>query len=154
MNRKPKKVKKHSKTAILINNLHPSYKLPVTHNNVRELVSKVMDGEDCQFNEIIVNFVDNRAIKKLNKKHLKHDYFTDIITFPYNDKSTKNIEGEIFISLNTVKENGKFYGSGYKLELSRVIIHGSLHLTGYSDKTKKDKELIRNKENFYLSKFY
>ncbi|MBN8585795.1 MAG: rRNA maturation RNase YbeY [Ignavibacteria bacterium] len=154
MNRKPKKVKKHSKTAILINNLHPSYKLPVTHNNVRELVSKVMDGEDCQFNEIIVNFVDNRAIKKLNKKHLKHDYFTDIITFPYNDKSTKNIEGEIFISLNTVKENGKFYGSGYKLELSRVIIHGSLHLTGYSDKTKKEKELIRNKENFYLSKFY
>lgn len=151
MNRKPKKVKKHSKTAILINNLHPSYKLPVTHNNVRELVSKVMDGEDCQFNEIIVNFVDNRAIKKLNKKHLKHDYFTDIITFPYNDKSTKNIEGEIFISLNTVKENGKFYGSGYKLELSRVIIHGSLHLTGYSDKTKKEKELIRNKENFYLS---
>lgn len=154
MNRKPKIVKKHSKTAILINNLHPFYKLPVTHNNVRELVSKVMDGEDCQFNEIIVNFVDNRAIKKLNKKHLKHDYFTDIITFPYNDKSTKNIEGEIFISLNTVKENGKFYGSGYKLELSRVIIHGSLHLTGYSDKTKKEKELIRNKENFYLSKFY
>lgn len=154
MNRKPKKVKKHSKTAILINNLHPSYKLPVTHNTVRELVSKVMDGEDCQFNEIIVNFVDNRAIKRLNKKHLKHDYFTDIITFPYNDKSTKNIEGEIFISLNTVKENGKFYGSGYKLELSRVIIHGSLHLTGYSDKTNKEKELIRNKENFYLSKFY
>jgi len=154
LNRKPKKVKKHSKTAILINNLHPSYKLPITHNNVRELVSKVMDGEDCQFNEIIVNFVDNRAIKKLNKKHLKHDYFTDIITFPYNDKSTKNIEGEIFISLNTVKENGKFYGSGYKLELSRVIIHGSLHLTGYSDKTNKEKELIRNKENFYLSKFY
>ena len=154
MNRDLKKVKKHSKTAILINNLHPSYKLPLTHYNVRELVSKVMDGEDCQFNEIIVNFVDNRAIKRLNKKHLNHDYFTDIITFPYNDKSAKNIEGEIFISLNTVKENGKFYGSGYKLELSRVIIHGSLHLTGYSDKTKKEKELIRNKENFYLSKFY
>ena len=154
MSRNKQEVKKHTKKAILINNLHPYYKLPITHNNVRELVSKVMYGEDCPFNEIIVNFVDNRAIKKLNKKHLKHDYFTDIITFPYNDKSAKNIEGEIFISLNTVKENGKFYGSGYKLELSRVIIHGSLHLTGYSDKTNKEKELIRNKENFYLSKFY
>jgi probable rRNA maturation factor len=149
--RKTKQAKKHSKSAILINNLHPSYKLPITHNNVRELVFKVMYGEDCHFNEIIVNFVDNRAIKKLNKKHLNHDYFTDIITFPYNDKSAKNIEGELFISLNTVKENGKIYESGYKMELSRVIIHGSLHLAGYLDRSMKQKELIREKENYYLS---
>ncbi|MBE2227612.1 MAG: rRNA maturation RNase YbeY [Ignavibacteria bacterium] len=153
MSRNKQEVKKHTKKAILINNLHPYYKLPITHNNVRELVSKVMYGEDCPFNEIIVNFVDNRAIKKLNKKHLKHDYFTDIITFPYNDKSAKDIEGELFISLNTVKENGKIYESGYKMELSRVIIHGSLHLAGYLDKSKRQKELIREKENYYLSKF-
>jgi len=151
--RNKQEVKKHTKKAILINNLHPYYKLPITHNNVRELVSEVMYGEDCPFNEIIVNFVDNRAIKKLNKKHLKHDYFTDIITFPYNDKSAKDIEGELFISLNTVKENGKIYESGYKMELSRVIIHGSLHLAGYFDKSKRQKELIREKENYYLSKF-
>jgi len=109
-----------------------------------------MDGEDCRFNEIIVNFVNDRAIKKINNAHLNHNYNTDIITFPYNDKS-KEIEGEIFISLDTVKKNGKFYGSGYKLELKRVIIHGCLHLAGYKDSTSGQKELIRNKEDYYLS---
>ncbi len=108
-----------------------------------------MYGEDCQFNEIIVNFVGNKAIKKINKDYLNHNYFTDIITFPYNDNS-KQIEGELFISLDTVKENGEIYSSGFKQELKRVIIHGCLHLAGFKDASKKDKELIRKKENFYL----
>ncbi|MEO8513058.1 MAG: rRNA maturation RNase YbeY [Ignavibacteria bacterium] len=135
----------------MINNLHPEFRLPFTHKYVREVVSKVMDGEDCQFNEIIVNFVGNRAIKKINNDYLKHNYFTDIITFPYNDKR-KQIEGELFISLDTVRKNGNIYGSGYKKELKRVIIHGCLHLAGFKDAKKSDKELIRKKENSYLSK--
>lgn len=146
----PKVKKKVTKSLILINNLHPSYKLPISHNNVRESVSKVMDGEDCRFNEIIVNFVNDSAIRKINIAYLNHNYCTDIITFPYSDKS-KNIEAEIFISLDTVKKNGKFYGSGYKTELKRVIIHGCLHLAGYKDATSRQKELIRNKENLYLN---
>jgi len=109
-----------------------------------------MDGEYCRFSEIIVNFVNDSAIRKINLAYLDHSYYTDIITFPYSDKS-KQIEGEIFISLDTVKKNGKFYGSGYKMELKRVIIHGCLHLAGYKDDTKSQKELIRSKENFYLS---
>ncbi len=147
----PKKDKLHTKTAILINNLHPSYKLPITHKNVRKLISKVIFGEDCKINEIIINFVENKTIKKINNVYLNHNYYTDIITFPYNDKSDQ-IEGEIFISLDTVKKNAKTYGSGYKMELERVLIHGCLHLTGYLDATNKQKELIRRKENFYLSK--
>ncbi len=139
-----------TKSLVLINNLHPSYKLPISHNNVRESVSEVMDGEDCRFNEIIVNFVNDSAIRKLNLEYLDHNYNTDIITFPYNDKR-KEIEGEIFISLDTVKKNGKFYGSGYKKELRRVIIHGCLHLAGYEDSSVKQKELIRSRENYYLS---
>ena len=109
-----------------------------------------MDGEDCQFNEIIVNFVGNKAIKKINNDFLKHNYFTDIITFPYNDKR-KQIEGELFISLDTVKKNGEIYSSGFKMELTRVIIHGCLHLAGFKDTSVYEKELIRKKENFYLS---
>jgi len=101
-----------------------------------------MDGEDCRFNEIIVNFVNDSAIRKINLAYLDHSYYTD---------KSKQIEGEIFISLDTVKKNGKFYGSGYKMELKRVIIHGCLHLAGYKDDTKSQKELIRSKENFYLS---
>ncbi len=146
----PKVKKKDTKSLILINNLHPSYKLPFSHNNVRESVSKVMDGEDCRFNEITVNFVNDSAIRKINLEYLGHNYDTDIITFPYNDKSNE-IEGELFISLDTVKKNGKFYGSGYKMELRRVIIHGCLHLAGYKDAKNKQKELIRSKEDFYLS---
>ena len=111
-----------------------------------------MYGEDCRFNEIIVNFVGNKSIKKINNDYLKHNYFTDIITFPYNDKR-KQIEGELFISLDTVQKNGKIYGSGYKMELARVIIHGCLHLAGFKDASKKEKELIRKKENSYISRY-
>lgn len=140
----------HSNSNILINNLHPTFKPPISHKTVKSLISKVMQGEDCILKEVIVNFVGNRKIKELNKKYLKHNYFTDIITFPYNTKP-KSIEGELFISLDTVKKNGIFYKSGYKRELKRVIIHGCLHLAGYSDGTKNQKELIYNKENSYLS---
>lgn len=144
-----KKAKISQKTSILVNNLHPTNKLPITNKAVMESVSKVMKGEDCRINEIIVNFVNNRMIRKLNIEHLNHNYFTDIITFPYNDDN-KNIEGEIFISLDTVKTNGETYSSGYKRELKRVIIHGCLHLAGYNDKTNIQKKLIREKEDFYL----
>ncbi len=144
-----RKVDFSTKNNVLINNLYPGYRLPLTHGNVKELVSKVMDGEDCRIGEFVLNFVDDKAIRRINKQYLEHDFFTDIITFPYSDKR-KNIEGELFISLDTVKKNGKFYLSGYKGELKRVIIHGCLHLAGYLDATKKQKELIRSKENFYL----
>ncbi len=138
-----------TKRAILVNNLHPTLKLPITINSVKSLVSKVIHGEDCRFNEIAVNFVSNSDLRRINKKYLDHNYDTDIITFPYNSNK-KNIEGEMFISLDTVKKNGKFYGSGYNQELKRVIIHGSLHLAGYLDRTKRQKELITGKENYYL----
>lgn len=93
--------------------------------------------------------VDNLKIRKINRDFLNHDYFTDIITFPY-EKDRDKIDGEIFISLDTVKENSDFYDVSYTQELKRVIIHGALHLLGYNDKTKKEKEAIRKKENFYL----
>lgn len=150
MQRKLKKVHLLTKSAILINNLYPSFKPPLTNKYVKSVVSKVMVGEGCAFNEIIVNFVSKSEIRKINRKFLDHNYFTDIITFPY-DVNRKSIEGEMFISPETVRENGALYNSGFKMELERVIIHGCLHLTGYKDRTKSEKELIREKENSYLS---
>lgn len=134
----------------MINNLYPAFKIPITNKSVKSLISVVMNTEDCVLNELVINFVENSEIRRINKKYLKHDYLTDIITFPYNSNK-KNIEGEIFISPETVKKNGEIYNTGYKMELKRVIIHGCLHLAGYNDKTNKQKELIREKENFYLS---
>ena len=150
MLRNTKKLSEFTKRQILINNLHPALKLPLTFNTVKSVVSEVMQGEDCAFNEIILNFVEDKEIKRINNKYLSHNFFTDIITFPYNS-NPKNIEGEIFISLDTVKKNAVYYDTSYKEEFKRVIIHGCLHLTGWLDKTKKQKELIREKENSYLS---
>ena len=134
---------------ILINNLHPTFKSPLSSKSVKSVVSLVLGGEKCKLTELSINLVDNPTIKKINKKYLSHSYYTDIITFPYNNNKSQ-IEGEIFISLDTVKKNAQIYNTGYKNELKRVIIHGCLHLAGYNDKTKQQKELIRGKENFYI----
>jgi len=108
-----------------------------------------MKGEKVSSFEIGVCFTDNLEIRKINRKFLKHNYFTDVITFPY-ESGKGNLSGEIFVSLDTVKENAVIYKVHSRNELSRVLIHGCLHLAGYEDKTEKGKELIRKRENFYL----
>jgi len=109
-----------------------------------------MKGEKCAISELDINFVNNRKIKDVNSKYLKHNFATDILTFPYAEDK-KAIEGEIVISLDTVRENARLYGTRLREELKRVIIHGCLHLMGYKDRSKHDSELIRGKENFYLN---
>jgi len=85
----------------------------------------------------------------INKKFLKHNFFTDIITFQYSKKNAP-VEGEIFISVETVRKNARQFVVTIKDELHRVIIHGALHLCGYGDKTAKAKSAIRKKEDLYL----
>ena len=88
-------------------------------------------------------------MKMLNKNYLNHNYDTDVLTFTY-ENNKNNLEGEIIISPEKVKKNAGIYDVSQVQELKRVIIHGCLHLAGYDDRTKKQKELIKNKENFYL----
>ena len=109
-----------------------------------------MNHKNCVLNELGLNFVNNAEIKRMNDKYLNHNYLTDIITFPYNS-NRKSIDGEIFISLDTVKKNAELYNSAYRVELKRVIIHGCLHLVGYNDKTRNEQEKMREKENYYLN---
>ncbi len=123
--------------------------MPISQRSIRALVSRVIRNEKYKLCSLEVNFVNDFRIKKVNKKFLNHNYFTDIITFPYNNDK-KGLEGEIVISLDSVKKNALSYGTAYKQELKRVIIHGCLHMTGYDDKTKSEKELIRSKENSYM----
>jgi rRNA maturation RNase YbeY len=89
-------------------------------------------------------------LHNLNQKYLSHDTLTDIITFDFNEKEL--LVGEIFISIDRVKENAGIYGIKVVDELHRVIIHGVLHLCGYKDKSRKDKKLMTDKENYYLLK--
>ena len=86
----------------------------------------------------------------MNKKHLAHDYYTDILTFDYRT-NPKEIYGDLFISQQRIIENASSFKVSINHELLRIVVHGILHLFGYSDKSEKDKKLMQSMENFYLS---
>jgi rRNA maturation RNase YbeY len=98
--------------------------------------------------ELSYVFCSDAYLLSINQAYLNHDTLTDIVTFDQSEDS-KKIEGDIFISIERVRENGEKYGTN-KTELKRVMVHGLLHLLGYKDKTKADKETMRKKENTYL----
>jgi len=122
-------------------------------NNKTQLKNWIKDcaiNESKTVGEICVVFCSDEHILEMNKEHLNHDYYTDIITFNYNAEDT--ISGDLFISIDTVKDNAKALNISFEKELFRVIIHGVLHLIGYNDKTRTQEKEIRKKEDFYLSK--
>ena len=95
-------------------------------------------------------FCSDVYLLELNQQYLHHDTLTDIITFDYREG--KKISGDIFISIDRVRENAGKFNVLFKEELHRVMIHGILHLCGYKDKDKKSKMLMTEKEDFYLRK--
>jgi rRNA maturation RNase YbeY len=94
-------------------------------------------------------FCSDHYLLDVNRKFLQHDYFTDIITFDYVEDN--QINGDIFISVDRVKENAIKFSKTFENELYRILIHGILHLLGYKDKEIRDKELMTEKEDFYLN---
>lgn len=94
-------------------------------------------------------FCNDEKILEVNKQYLQHDYYTDIITFDYNEGDT--LLGDIYISLDTVKSNSEQFGTNYDEEIRRVIIHGVLHLCGINDKTSKEQEYMTECENKALA---
>lgn len=100
---------------------------------------------------INVILCNDRYLSDLNKKYLKHNSLTDIITFPLADEDNL-VSGDIYISIDRVKENAKIFKQTTFSELTRVIIHGVLHLCGYKDKTPIEKDTMRQKEDYYLDK--
>lgn len=109
------------------------------------------EGADCE--KINFIFCSDSFLLSLNKKYLHHDTLTDILTFDYSTDK-KKISGEIFISIDRVKENAKKFKVAFSNELHRVMIHGILHLLGYKDKSKAKKTRMRQKEDYYLSLFF
>jgi rRNA maturation RNase YbeY len=100
----------------------------------------------------IINFIfcSDNYLLKLNKSFLNHNYYTDIITFNYSE-IPQTINGDIFISIDRVKENAKLYKNSFPDELNRVMIHGILHLIGYDDTSSAIKKIMTSKEDYYLS---
>ena len=95
--------------------------------------------------EIGYLFVDDEKILEVNNEYLGHDYYTDIITFDYDEDDV--INGDLVISLDTVKSNAELFGKPYEEELFRVIIHGILHLCGINDKGPGEREIMEAAEN-------
>ncbi|MCI5618492.1 MAG: rRNA maturation RNase YbeY [Rikenellaceae bacterium] len=109
----------------------------------------VAESEIKRIGDISIIFCSDNYILDVNMKYLQHDYFTDVITFDYCDGD--KLSGDLFISVDTVRENAKLYNTDFNDELNRVMVHGILHLIGYDDHSQKDKQLIRKKEDYYLS---
>jgi len=123
----------------------PKLKRRSTTNWIKETIHL----EEKSIGDISFIFCSDDYLLEVNKKYLTHDYYTDIITFDYVENDL--ISGDIFISIDRVKENAKLFSTSVENELNRVLIHGVLHLLGYKDKIKKDKTLMTFKENYYLN---
>ncbi len=117
---------------------------------IRKLIRQLCLTEKKDLSFLNIIFCSDEYLLEINKKHLNRDYFTDVITFDFSGDK-KNIEGDVYISIDRVLDNAKKYNEKKERELIRTIIHGVLHLFGYKDKTKKEKEIMTSKENKYLS---
>lgn len=114
----------------------------------RKKISYIIDNEGFIKGNISIVLCSDPYLLVLNKKHLNHDYFTDIITFSYNEENT--ISGDLFISVDRLKENAKLNTVDFCKEMERVVYHGVLHLCGYNDKSEEEIVVMRTKENYYL----
>lgn len=119
------------------------------HSSILDWYSKVANQEEKDLGDLTIIFCSDDYLLEVNREHLDHDYYTDIITFDYSDFPI--VSGDLFISVDRVKENATNFNVSFEHELHRVIIHGFLHLCGYFDKTIDDELLMRSKENQALS---
>jgi rRNA maturation RNase YbeY len=117
---------------------------------VISIISSVFESEGIQSSEVSLIFGSDDLLSNLKKEFFQKDQFTDVIAFRLNDYKEKNVEGEIYISLPRTKENGKKFNEPFNKELSRLIIHGGLHLLDYEDESEADKKIMTEKENHYL----
>ena len=115
---------------------------------LKKWIKTVVEQYDCKVGDINVILCNDPYILEINQQFLSHDYYTDIITFDYSEENV--INGELYISIDTVRENAVEYGQDFPDELHRVIIHGVLHLCGLDDHNDEDIKEMREAENSAL----
>ncbi len=124
----------------------------LNHSIMSSLISYVMDSEGICEADLSFVFGNDKLLNNLKKQFFQKDHFTDVIAFRLNDYDEENVEGEVYISLQRAKANATKFDQPYNKEIARLIIHGSLHLLGYTDSSKKDKTEMTKKEDIYLTK--
>lgn len=120
-------------------------------NQNKKWLKQVISNEAKEEGNITYIFCDDDYLLEKNIRFLNHNTLTDVITFDYCEGNS--VSGDIFISIERVKENSEVFKVDFLTELNRVMVHGLLHLLGYKDKTERESNLMRKKENHYLSKY-
>jgi probable rRNA maturation factor len=118
---------------------------------IRILLEKVIRDEKKVPGDLNFILTNDSLLRKINVKFLKHNFYTDVISFNYNEGDRLN--GEVYISIDTVKENAKNYKVSYKEEVLRVMVHGILHICGFEDGTLEEKSMMKDKEDHWLKQF-
>jgi len=121
----------------------------IQESSIESWYTQVASQEAKELGDVTIIFCSDDYLLEVNRQHLDHDYYTDIITFDYSEFPI--VSGDLFISVDRVKENAEVFKVSFDHELHRVIIHGFLHLCGYFDKSEEDELLMRSKENQALS---
>jgi rRNA maturation RNase YbeY len=120
-------------------------------SKIKSWIKAIIELEKRKPGQVQFVFTSDDELLKVNQLYLKHNMYTDIITFDYCEHNT--VSGDILISVERVKENAEKFGFTFEMEIKRVMIHGILHLCGYKDKSKAASALMRKKENWALKKF-
>ncbi len=123
-------------------------------NKIKSWLKNVASGYGFSAGDLNYVFCDDEYLLQMNRQYLGHDYYTDIITFDSReDALSKRLDGDIFISVDTVRANGEEYGEGFEREIMRVIAHGLLHLIGFDDHTAAQQKKMREAENTALAQW-
>ena len=134
---------------ITVSNTHDQLQLDETA--ILKLAILVCKAEGFDIEDLSIVLADHETVRELNKSYLSHDYNTDVLSFPLNEPGDGSVDGEVYIDLDTAKERCSEFGASFESESYRYIIHGLLHLMGYEDHTSDLKQVMRDKENTYLT---
>ncbi|MCF8379884.1 MAG: rRNA maturation RNase YbeY [Bacteroidales bacterium] len=133
--------------AVWFHSEYPGFQIS-QKRKLKKWIQKAINDKGFTLGSINYSFLTDEELLDMNKKFLKHNFYTDIISFDYSGGN--NISGDIFISVDRIRENYKKYSDSFNKELERVIIHGVLHFLGFKDKTETEKKIMRQTESDYL----
>lgn len=138
----------HNDAGLVIEQAHPS--LHLDEAALRTLIQRVVEQEEAQLRELTVVLTDHDTVLSLNRQYLDHDYLTDVLSFPLGEEENV-VEGEIYVDLDTARERHDEFEATFEKEACRYVVHGLLHLLGYRDATRDQRQHVRDLEDRYLA---
>lgn len=120
---------------------------------LKRFLEQLLRREGRKLQEIRIIFCTDEQLLEINRTHLNHNYYTDIITFPFSEPA-QPVEAELYISVDRIRHNAVMAGCSFREELHRVIFHGALHLCGYNDKSSQEIKQMREREEHYLRLYF